>query len=107
MCFFLVWVCFEFFWGGWVCSFGLFVYLFGGVGFFGGLFVCFYFTATLSAFLLFREELITSYWWGVVHCDLHFFTMTYKSSLAELLEVLSSLRNPPANSEMKNPLQPL
>lgn len=81
--FFLVWVCF----GGFFVGMGLFIWafcLFGLRGWsFGGLFVFFYFTATLSAFLLFRDELITSHWWGVVHYDLHFFTMIYKSSLAE------------------------
>lgn len=88
---FCVFFCFGFFWGRWVCSFGLFVYLFGGVGFgeiwlvgFVCLFGFFCFAVTLPAFLLFWDELITSYWWGVVHCDMQFFTMTYKSSLAEL-----------------------
>lgn len=98
--FFCVWSCgflsLALFWGIFL-GVGLFIWAFclfalGEVGFLGGwlgFFVClfgfFYFTfaATFWAFLLFRDELITSYWWGVVHCDLQFFTMTYKSSLAE------------------------
>lgn len=47
-------------------------------------FFLFYFHCNILSLLVFQDELITSYWWGVVHCDLQFFSVTYKSSLAEL-----------------------